>query len=125
MIKGFNVGQTKLYILNKRTGEKTEMDINNFQFNPAKQTNLESLEDQLCDIGIVLDDIAEDVAYNSNAYWDKQVVDLTKLYLADMIAQQRAKEEKLTAQYLEVLVRAAIFMAKKSVATMQKELSNN
>lgn len=84
---------------------------------------LEAIEDQLSDIQDVLDNLAEDNRYGSDAYWHKQVVDLTKFYLQDMIAQRHRSEVKLTEQDVIALVSLATDVATKSVKAIKEQVN--
>lgn len=84
---------------------------------------LEAIEDQLSDIQTALDDISESVSYGSDAYWHKQVVDLTKFYLQDMIAQRHHSGVKLTEQDVITLVSVATNVATKSIEAIKEQIN--
>ncbi len=85
---------------------------------------LEAIEDQLSDIQTALDDISESISYGSDAYWHKQVVDLTKFYLQDMIAQRHRSGVKLTEQDVITLVSVATNVATKSVEAIKEQVND-
>lgn len=84
---------------------------------------LEALEDQLCDIQMTMDELLEDSRYGSDAYWHKQVVDLTKFYLQDMIAQRHQNKVKLTEEDVVKLVSVATNVATKSVEAIKEKVN--
>lgn len=85
---------------------------------------LEAIEDQLSDIQDTLDNLAEDNRYGSDAYWHKQVVDLTKFYLQDMIAQRHRSGIPLTEDDVIKLVSIATNVATKSIEAVKNKVSD-
>ena len=85
---------------------------------------LEAIEDQLSDIQDVLDNLVEDNRYGSAAYWQRQVVDLTKFYLQDMSAQRHRQGLKLTEDDVIKLVSVATNVATKSIEAIKEQVSD-
>jgi CRISPR/Cas system type I-B associated protein Csh2 (Cas7 group RAMP superfamily) len=83
---------------------------------------IEAIEDQLSDIQDTLDNLVEDSRYGSDAYWHKQVVDLTKFYLQDMIAQRHRRGVPLTEEDVIKLVSVATNVATKSIEAIKEKV---
>jgi hypothetical protein len=83
---------------------------------------IEAIEDQLSDVQDTLDNLVEDNRYGSDAYWHKQVVDLTKFYLQDMIAQRHSRGLKLTEDDVIKLVSVATNVATKSIEAIKEKV---
>lgn len=108
---------TSDYHLHKQAAERAKA------FTDITVQAIEAIEDQLSDIQDTLDNLVSNSSYGTDAYWHKQVVDLTKLYLQDMIAQRHQRGIKLTEYDVIKLVNVAANVATKSVEAIKEQVN--